>query len=127
MKAFLIMLSLIVAFSSVSAENKAFETALKKATQALGAGNFAEADKQAAVAAKLEPASAQTANLRGVIAAQKKEYEDAANRFTEAIAADEQFYPAKLNLGDVLVLQGKYADARMRYQELQQVDPKSEL
>ncbi len=46
---------------------------------------------------------------------------------TEAIAADEKFYPAKLNLADVLLLQGKWADARTRYEELQRVDPKSEL
>jgi Flp pilus assembly protein TadD len=117
----------IVAASSVLADNKAYNTAIRKATQALGAGNLGEADKQADVAAKLEPADAQTANLRGVIAVQRKQYEDAANRFAQAIAADEKFYPAKLNLADVLLLQGKYADARARYEELQQVDPKSEL
>jgi Tfp pilus assembly protein PilF len=109
------------------AQDKAYDAAIKKATQALGAGNLAEADKQVDVAAKLEPASAQTANLRGVIAVQRKEYEDAASRFTEAIAADEKFYPAKLNLADVLLLQRKWADARTRYEELQRVDPKSEL
>jgi tetratricopeptide (TPR) repeat protein len=122
-----IMLGWVVAFSPVLADNKPYDAAIKKASQALGAGNLAEADKQADVAAKLEPDSAQTANLRGVIAVQKKNYEDAANRFTQAIAADEKFYPAKLNLADVLLLQGKYADARTHYEELQQVDPKSEL
>ena len=126
-RTFWILLGSVVAFSPMLAEEKAYDAAIKKATQALGAGNLAEADKQADVAAKLEPASAQTANLRGVIAVQRKEYEDAASRFTEAIAADEKFYPAKLNLADVLLLQGKWADARTRYEELQRVDPKSEL
>jgi tetratricopeptide (TPR) repeat protein len=117
----------MVAASWALAENKAYDAAIKKAAQALGAGNLAEADKQAEVAAKFEPDSAQTANLRGVIAVQRKQYDDAASRFAQAITADEKFYPAKLNLADVLLLQGKYADARMRYEELQQVDPKSEL
>ena len=126
-RTFWILLGSVVAFSPMLAEDKAYDAAIKKATQALGAGNLAEADKQVDVAAKLEPASAQTANLRGVIAVQRKEYEDAASRFTEAIAADEKFYPAKLNLADVLLLQGKRADARTRYEELQRVDPKSEL
>ena len=126
-RTFWILLGSIVAFSPMLAEDKAYDAAIKKATQALGAGNLAEADKQADVAAKLEPASAQTANLRGVIAVQRKQYEDAASRFTQAIAADEKFYPAKLNLADVLLLQGKWADARTRYEELQRVDPKSEL
>ncbi len=126
-RTFWILLGSVVAFSPMLAEDKAYDAAIKKATQALGAGNLAEADKQVDVAAKLEPASAQTANLRGVIAVQRKEYEDAASRFTEAIAADEKFYPAKLNLADVLLLQGKRADARARYEELQRVDPKSEL
>jgi len=126
-RTFWILLGSVVAFSPMLAEDKVYDAAIKKATQALGAGNLAEADKQADVAAKLEPASAQTANLRGVIAVQRKEYEDAASRFTEAIAADEKFYPAKLNLADVLLLQGKRADARTRYEELQRVDPKSEL
>jgi tetratricopeptide (TPR) repeat protein len=126
-RTFWIMLGTMVAFSPMLASDKDYDTAIKKATQALGAGNLAEADKQADVAAKLDPASAQTANLRGVIAVQRKEYENAVSRFTEAIAADEKFYPAKLNLADVLLLQGKWADARTRYEELQQVDPKSEL
>jgi tetratricopeptide (TPR) repeat protein len=127
LKTLWIILVWIVTASSVCADNKAYDAAIKKATQALGAGNLAEADKQADAAAKLQPASALTANLRGVIAVQKKHYEDAASRFTQAIAADENFYPAKLNLADLLLLQGKYADARARYQELQQIDPKSEL
>jgi tetratricopeptide (TPR) repeat protein len=127
LKTLWIILVWIVTASSVFADNKAYDAAIKKASQALGAGNLAEADKQADVAAKLEPASAQTANLRGVIAVQKKQYEDAASRFGQAIAADEKFYPAKLNLADLLLLQGKYADARARYEELQKVDPKSEL
>jgi Tfp pilus assembly protein PilF len=126
-RTFWILLGSVVAFSPMLAEEKAYDAAIKKATQALGAGNLAEADKQVDVAAKFEPASAQTANLRGVIAVQRKEYEDAASRFTDAIAADEKFYPAKLNLADVLLLQGKWADARTRYEELQRVDPKSEL
>jgi Tfp pilus assembly protein PilF len=126
-RTFWILLGSVVAFSPMLAEEKAYDAAIKKATQALGAGNLAEADRQVDVAAKFEPASAQTANLRGVIAVQRKEYEDAASRFTEAIAADEKFYPAKLNLADVLLLQGKWADARTRYEELQRVDPKSEL
>jgi tetratricopeptide (TPR) repeat protein len=126
-KALCTIFGCIAAFSSVLADNKAYDAAIKKATQALGAGNLAEADKQADAAAKLEPASAQTANLRGVIAVQKKQYDAAASRFAQAIAADDGFYPAKLNLADVLLLQGKYADARARYEELQQIDPKSEL
>jgi tetratricopeptide (TPR) repeat protein len=126
-KTILIVLGSVLSLSSVFADNKAYETAINKATQALRAGNLTEADKQVEAAAKIEPASAQTANLRGVIAVQKKNYEDAANRFTQAVAADEKFYPAKLNLADVLLLQGKYGDARTQYEELQQIDPKSEL
>lgn len=126
-RTFWILLGSMVAFAPMLAGDKAYDAAIKKATQALGTGNLAEADKQADVAAKLDPASAQTANLRGVIAVQRKEYEDAASRFTEAITADEKFYPAKLNLADVLLLQGKWADARIRYEELQRVDPKSEM
>jgi tetratricopeptide (TPR) repeat protein len=127
MRALWIVLGFVTAFSSVHAENKAYDAAVNKATQALVAGKLAEADRQANVAAKLDPTSAQTANLRGVIAVQKKDYEDAVNQFTQAIATDDKFYPAKLNLADVLLLQGKYADARVRYQELQQVDPESEM
>jgi Flp pilus assembly protein TadD len=127
MKMLLVIVGSFTVFSSVFAENKAYETAINKATQALAAGNIAEADKQADVAAKLEPAGAQTANLRGVIAVQKRDYEEGASRFNQAIAADEKFYPAKLNLADLLLLQGKYSDARTRYQELQQLDPKSEV
>jgi tetratricopeptide (TPR) repeat protein len=125
-KFWIILVWIIVASSSL-AENKAYDTAINKATQALVAGNMAEADKQVAAAAKLEPDNAQTSNLQGIIAVQKKDYDSAVKHFTQAITADEKFYPAKLNLADALLLQGKYADARERYQELQQVDAKSEL
>src|SRR5260370_1960337 len=108
---FWILFSSVVAFSPALAGDKGYDAAIKKATQALRAGNLAEADKQADVAAKLEPASAQTANLRGVIAVQKKQYEDATGRFTQAIAADEKFYPAKLNLADGFLLLANYPHA----------------
>jgi tetratricopeptide (TPR) repeat protein len=124
---FWLILIWLVAASSVLGENKAYDAAINKASQALAAGNMTEADKQAGVAAKLEPDSAQTSNLEGIIAVQKKDYDTAVKHFTQAITADEKFYPAKLNLADVLLLQGKYADARERYQELQQLDAKSEL
>src|SRR5438132_1557024 len=65
-RTFWILLGSVVAFSPMLAEDKAYDAAIKKATQALGAGNLAEADKQVDVAAKIEPASAQTANLRGL-------------------------------------------------------------
>jgi tetratricopeptide (TPR) repeat protein len=126
-KTVFLILGVMLAFFSARAENKAYDSAINKATKALAVGNFAEADKQADAAEKIEPSSAQTANLRGVISVQKKDYDGAVNRFTQAIAADEKFYPAKLNLADVLLLQSKYADARSRYEELQQIDPKSEL
>src|SRR5258708_8804727 len=114
---FWLLFSSFVAFSRALAGDKGYDAAIKKATQALKAGNLTEAGKQADVAAKLEPASAQTANLRGVIAVQKKKHEDAAGRFTEAIAADEKSYPAKLNLAAVLLLQGKYADHPALYDD----------
>jgi tetratricopeptide (TPR) repeat protein len=122
-----IILVWLAAVTPLFAENKAYDAAVNKAVQALASGNMAEADKQADAAAKLDPNSAQTANLRGVIAVQKKDYDSAIQYFTRAIATDEKFYPAKLNLADAFLLQGKYADARLRYQELQQLDAKSEL
>ena len=66
-------------------------------------------------------------NLRGAIFIRRKQYEEAAEQFSQALALDPKFYPAKLNLAAVDFLKEDYAGATKEYQALKEVDPDSEL
>ena len=66
-------------------------------------------------------------NLQGAIYTRQKRYEEAIQQFNQALALDPKFYPAKLNLAEVKLLEGNYADATLEYQALKEVDPGSEL
>ena len=101
--------------------------ALERATTAFNQGKFAEAEKQVDAAEKVDSKKPEIPNLRGAIFTKQKRYDEAAQQFNQALALDPKFYPAKLNLAEVNLLQGKYAEATQLYQELKQLDPDSEL
>jgi tetratricopeptide (TPR) repeat protein len=109
------------------ADQRSSGAAFERAEAAFNQGKFAEAEKQADAAEKVNAKKPEIPNLRGAIFTKQKRYDEAAQQFNEALALDPKFYPAKFNLAEVNLLQGKYADAARLYQELKQLDPGSEL
>jgi tetratricopeptide (TPR) repeat protein len=109
------------------ADQRSSSATLERATTAFNQGKFAESQKLIEAAEKMDSKKPEIPNLRGAIFTKQKRYDEAAQQFTQALALDPKFYPAKLNLAEVNLLQGKYADAAQLYQELKQLDPGSEL
>jgi tetratricopeptide (TPR) repeat protein len=109
------------------ADQRSSSASLERATTAFNQGKFVECEKLLDAAEKVDTKKPEIPNLRGAIFTKQKRYDEAAQQFNQALTVDPKFYPAKLNLAEVDLLQGKYADAAQLYQELKQLDPGSEL
>ena len=109
------------------ADQRSGRAALERAIEAFNQGKIEEAEKLVDVAAKADSKRPEIPNLRGAIFIRQKRYEDAAEQFSQAVALDPKFYPAKLNLAAVKLLEKDYTEATKEYEALKQVDPDSEL
>jgi tetratricopeptide (TPR) repeat protein len=126
-KALLIVLCLVLFVESSIADQPASNAALERATRAFEKGRFEEAEEQARAAEMVGSRKPEIANLLGAIYTKQKRYDDAIAKFNQALALDEKFYPAKLNLAEAKLLEGKYADAQRDYQAIKELDPASEF
>jgi tetratricopeptide (TPR) repeat protein len=117
---------LLLAHSS-TADQRSADAALERATSAFNKGRFEEAEKQVDAAERGGSKKSDVANLRGAIYTKQKRYDDAVEQFNQALALDAKYYPARLNLAEAKLLQGKYGDAQKEYQALKEQDPASEF
>lgn len=118
---------LVLLAGSSIADQRTANAALERATNAFNQGKFEEAEKQVDAAARADSRKPEIPNLRGAIFTRQKRYDEATQQFNEALALDPKFYPAKLNLAEVKLLEGEYAAATREYQALKEIDPGSEL
>jgi tetratricopeptide (TPR) repeat protein len=109
------------------ADQRTARAAMERAIDAFNQGRLEQAEKLVDAAASANPKRPEIPNLRGAILIRQKRYEEAAEQFSQALALDPKFYPAKLNLATVKLLAGDYAEATKEYQALKEVDPDSEL
>ncbi len=127
MKRLLSVFCLVLLARSSIADQRSADGALERAISAFNKGRFEDAEKQADAAEKAGSKKPEVANLLGAIYTRQKRYDDAVEQFIQALALDAKFYPARLNLAEVKLLQGKYADAQKEYQALKEQDPDSEV
>jgi Tfp pilus assembly protein PilF len=113
--------------SKPSPRSKTEGSILLRATQAFEAGQYPEAEKLLDSAQKENLKSPAVFNLRGAIFTKEKAYDQAEEQYKAALALDPKYYPAMLNLAETDLLRGAYAEAQERYQQLEKVDPDSEL
>ncbi len=123
----LVVCSLAFFVCIASARQGGDDTPFASAVKAFNSGKFEEAARLAEVAEKANPKKPDIPNLRGAIFTRQKHYKEAEEQFEAALALDPDFNPAKLNLAELNLLEGKYAEARQLYEELQKADPASEL
>jgi tetratricopeptide (TPR) repeat protein len=129
-RAFLIFLALSGLALSVDAESgggRDAQTSYDRALRAFNAEKLEDAQKLAAAAEGANPRKPEIANLRGAIFTKQKRYDEAVEQFKAALRLDANFYQARLNLAEVYLRQGKYTEAAQGYQEMQKLDPESEL
>lgn len=117
----------MLAAGGLKGETTAFKMAVDRANQAIGAGKPAAAEKQIDAVIKADPNAAEGPNLRGVLRLREGRYEEAAGQFNEALARNPKFFPAKFNLAEVALLRRDAWEALRRFEELQSVDPASEV
>ena len=103
------------------ADQRTANAALERATNAFNQGRFEEAEKQVDAAARADSKKPEIPNLRGAIFTKQKRYDEAVQQFNQALALDPKFYPAKLNLAEVKLLEGKYVEATQEYQALKEI------
>jgi len=123
----LIAASLALVVYGGSARGRSTDTQFDSAIRAFNAGKFEDAERMAEAAERANPKRPEIPNLRGAIFAKQKRYDQAAEQFNAALALDPNFYQAKLNLAEVDLRRGKYGEAARRYEEMQRLDPGSEL
>jgi tetratricopeptide (TPR) repeat protein len=116
-----------VARAANTTNNAKFNLAVDQAYKAIQAGKFTEAEKQIDIAGRLQPNAAEIPNLRGALLTREQRYDEAAEKFNQALAIDPKFYPDKFNLAELALRGGNVPEALQRYQELQNVDRSSEV
>jgi tetratricopeptide (TPR) repeat protein len=127
LKRLLTVFFLVVVARVTPADQRSANAAIERATNAFDQGKLEEAERQVDVAAREGSRKPEISNLRGAIFISQKRYDEAVEQFNQALALDPKFYPAKLNLAEVKLLERKYAEATQEYEELKDVDPESEV
>ena len=127
LKQLLTVFCLFLVARSTLGDQRSANAALERATSAFNQGRIEDAEKQVDAASRAGSKKPEIPNLRGAIFTRQKRYDEATEQFNQALALDPKFYPARLNLAEVKLLEGKYAEAIQEYQTLKEVDPGSEL
>lgn len=76
---------------------------------------------------KMLPPNAHTVNTRAAVAIEQHQYEEGRRLCQEALKLDPKYYPAKFNLGEIPLMEGKYPEARAIFQTLLNANPRDEL
>ncbi len=107
-----------------SVENKAL---IQEALADLAARKYDAALAKLQKAAQTPPDDPFVMNLLGAAYTKKKDYQTARDCFEKALAKQPDFFPAKFNVGELLFLQRRYADARDYFKKMQTPDRRNEL
>jgi tetratricopeptide (TPR) repeat protein len=66
-------------------------------------------------------------NLLGAAYTKKRDFTAAQKYFDMSLAKQPDFFPAKFNIGELLFLQRRYAEALEHFQKMQETDSRNEL
>jgi len=66
-------------------------------------------------------------NILGAIAIEGKRFDEGRDYCNKALAIDPKFFPSRFNLAEIPFIQGKYAEARAKLEELYKDEPKNDL
>jgi tetratricopeptide (TPR) repeat protein len=76
---------------------------------------------------KILPPTPVTLNVRGAVLIEEKHFEEGAQLCQEALKIDPKFYPARFNLAEIPLVQGRYAESRKMFEKFVRDNPKDEL
>lgn len=104
-----------------------FKVTYIRAAQAFSRNDMENSIKFLGMAEQAKPGQANTANLRGAIYTRQRDWPKARAAFEEALKLQPDLPMAQFNLGEVLFLNQKYAEARERFQIFVNSQPKNDL
>ena len=104
-----------------------FKVTYIRAAQAFSRNDLENAIKFLDLAEQAKPGQANTANLRGAIYTRQRDWPQAQAAFEQALKLQPDLPMAQFNLGEVLFLNGKYPEARERFQIFLNSQPKNDL
>ena len=104
-----------------------FKVTYIRAAQAFSRNDLENAIKFLEMAEQAKPEQANTANLRGAIYTRQRDWPKAQAAFEQALKLQPDLPMAQFNLGEVLFLNQKYAEARERFQTFLNSQPKNDL
>lgn len=109
-----------------TAEDK-YKVAYVRSAQAFARNDLESAIKFLDEADQAKPNQANNANLRGAIFTRQRDWAKAEAAFRESLRLQPDMPMAQFNLGEVLFLNNKYAEARERFQIFLNSEPKNDL
>lgn len=104
-----------------------FKVTYIRAAQAFSRNDLEGAIRFLEMAEQAKPGQANAANLRGAIHTRQRDWPKAQAAFEEALRLQPDLPMAQFNLGEVLFLNGKYREARERFQTFLNSQPKNDL
>jgi tetratricopeptide (TPR) repeat protein len=104
-----------------------YKTAYVRSAQAFSRNDLEGAIKFLEIAEQSKSGQANTANLRGAIYTRQRDWPKAQAAFEDALKLQPDLPMAQFNLGEVLFLNQKYAEARERFQIFVNSQPKNDL
>ncbi|NBS13240.1 MAG: hypothetical protein EBT57_00215 [Verrucomicrobia bacterium] len=119
----------VSAASSAAAEDpeEKYKVAYVRSAQAFSRNDLEGAIKYLDVADQAKPNQANNANLRGAIYTRQRDWVKAEAAFRDSLRLQPDMPMAQFNLGEVLFLNNKYAEARERFQIFINSQPKNDL
>ncbi len=104
-----------------------FRMAFREATEAFQRHDYDLAERKVEEADKLAPDASAVWNLKGAIAVERGQYDEATRCLKRALEINPRSYPARYNLTEIPFRQKKYAEARAKLETLLAKNPKDEL
>lgn len=104
-----------------------YKVAYVRSAQAFARNDLEGALKYLDTADQAKPNQANNANLRGAIYTRQRDWVKAEAAFRESLRLQPDMPMAQFNLGEVLFLNDKYAEARERFQIFLNSQPKNDL
>ncbi|MEA3187830.1 MAG: hypothetical protein QOD99_1660, partial [Chthoniobacter sp.] len=108
-------------------QSKEFQMAIKSAIEAFDRKDYVTAETRLDAADLAAPRTSIAANLRGAIHLDRREWDDAAKAFHEAIEIAPKSFPPQFNLTEIPFHQKKYAAAREQLIALKKQWPGEEI
>lgn len=104
-----------------------YQTAVLEAVRSYSKRDFKTSISLIDRAEKIYAPTAMTVNIRAAIAIEEKRFAEGRELCLKALNIDPKFFPALFNLAEIPFMQGKYGEARLAYEKLQEDQPKDDL